>query len=553
MIAKVKRLFVIQNVFVKYGLDDLFLKGSKKSWLRYLFLISPTRWISDNTRKLPRGERIRLALEELGPVFVKLGQALSTRQDLLPTDIGAELVLLQDQVPPFAGSKARLEIEESLGESVETLFQSFTEEPMASASIAQVHAATLHDGSDVVVKVLRPNIVDTIDRDVALMYLLADLARYFLSDSKRLKPREVVAEYDKTIHDELDLVLEGSNAVVLRSNFKDADNLYVPEVYWDYTRRNVLVLERIHGISIREVEQMKAVGIDMEKLAETGVEIFYKQVFEHNFFHADMHPGNIFVSEEHKKAPQYIAVDFGIIGSLTDEDQRYIGENLLAFIEKDYRRVAQLHVDSGWVPPHTRVSEFESAIRAVCEPIFDKPLAEISFGTVLTQLFYTARRFEMEVQPQLVLLQKTLMNIEGLGRQLYPELDLWKTGKPFLQSWMKKRHDPVLIAKRFAQQAPAVLAVLPDMPLLVHDYLQQQTGRNPMSSSATVQRTSNGENSSSSSNNSGLKQVIVGSTLLLSAVLLSVASTLSSGDEGGWISWGLGLVGLVLLLMGLFR
>lgn len=556
MINRIARLFVIEKVFVKYGLDELFLKNSKKSWLRHVFVLSPTRWLSKGTRELPRAKRIRLALEELGPVFIKLGQALSTRQDLLPPDVGAELVLLQDKVPPFPGVDAIQEIEQALGAPVDELFKSFDSQALASASIAQVHAATLHDDSEVVVKVLRPEIEQVINRDIELMYLLADISKLILSDHKRLKPVEVVSEYDKTIHDELDLVLEGSNAVVLRSNFKDSDELYVPEVYWDYTRRNVLVLERIYGIPIREVKQMQDVGIDMEKLAEVGVEIFYRQVFEHNFFHADMHPGNIFVSREHLTDPQYIAVDFGIIGSLTTEDQRYIGENLLAFIEKDYRRVAELHVDSGWVPAHTKVSEFESAIRAVCEPIFDKPLAEISFGAVLTQLFHTARRFEMEVQPQLVLLQKTLMNIEGLGRQLYPELDLWKTGKPFLQSWMKRRHDPKAILKRIVDQTPAVLSAMPDMPLLIHEFLKKQN-ESPSALGVRGDATRNGtygrKGSRGADESLSLKFVIVGATFFISAFLLASANIITHGSSGGLLSWALGLLGALLIVVGLLR
>ncbi|MCL4146864.1 UNVERIFIED_CONTAM: hypothetical protein GTU68_026411 [Idotea baltica] len=405
---------------VKYGLDSLFLKGTRVDWLRHVFVLSPTRWLSKETRELPRGERIRLALEELGPVFIKLGQMLSTRRDLLPDDIGDQLALLQDQVPPFSDALARETIEVALGDSVENVFAEFETSPMASASVAQVHGAVLKDGSSVVVKVLRPGIDEMIDRDVALMYMLADMASMTLPDAKRLRPRDVVVEYDHTIHNELNLINEASNGVVFRNNFKDSDLLYVPEIHWDYTRKNVLVLERISGIPIRDVEAMRAIDMDMHKLAEHAVEIFYTQLFSHNFFHADMHPGNIFVSPDNPAYPQFITIDFGIVGSLTDEDLTYLGENMLAFFQSDFRRVAQLHVDSGWVPPDTRVSDFEAAIRSVCGPIFEKPLAEISFGTVLLQLFQTARRFEMEVQPQLVLLQKTLLNIEGLWQNLIP-------------------------------------------------------------------------------------------------------------------------------------
>jgi len=434
VISRLGRMFKIERVFVfvKYAIFELFLSITPANSLRHVFLLSPTRWMSEDTRALPRGQRIRLALEELGPVFVKLGQILSTRRDLLPPDIGDELALLQDRVAPFPAAQARTRIETELNGKIEEIFKSFEEVPIASASVAQVHGAVLHDGQSVVIKVLRPGISEVIDRDIGLMQGIAELAAILLPDGKRLRPREVVEEYDRTIRGELDLMSEATNAVVLRNNFKDSKTLYIPEIHWDYTRTGVMVQERIDGISIRDIDEMNRIGMDMKKLAEHGVEIFYTQVFQHNFFHADMHPGNIFVSRESPEHPQYIAVDFGIIGSLTDEDQRYIGENLLAFFQRDYRRVAQLHVDSGWVPGDTRVSELEAGVRAVCEPIFDKPLSEISFGQVLLQLFHVARRFEMEVQPQLVLLQKTLLNIEGLGRQLYPQLDLWATG-PYLK------------------------------------------------------------------------------------------------------------------------
>ena len=474
MISRVARFLEIERVIVRYGLEELFLNVTPARSLRHLSLLSPTRWASGGTRALPRGARIRLALEELGPVFVKLGQMLSTRRDLLPGDIGDELAQLQDRVKPFESVTARAEIAAALGEPVETLFARFDDTPIASASIAQVHGIRLHDGTEAVVKVLRPGIRDVIDRDVALMYTFADIVSRLLPDGRRLRPREVVEEYDRTIHDELDLVHEATNAVVLGTNFKDSELLYIPNVYWAHTRTTVMVQERIDGIPIRDVAEMHRIGIDMKRLAEHGVEIFYTQVFDHNFFHADMHPGNIFVARDNPARPQYIAVDFGIVGSLTDEDQRYIGENLLAFFQRDYRRVAQLHIDSGWVPSGTRLSELEAGIRAVCEPIFDKPLSEISFSAVLLQLFNVARRFDMEVQPQLVLLQKTLMNIEGLGRDLYPDLDLWETGKPFLQRWVLQRSNPKTIVKRFVAELPTILRTLPEMPMLVHDFLVLQ-------------------------------------------------------------------------------
>ena len=560
MIGRIARFVKIERVFVKYGLEELFLSGTRVSALRHVFLLSPTRWLNTDTRKLPRGQRIRYALEELGPVFVKLGQVLSTRRDLLPDDVGDELAKLQDQVAPFPSSDAVREIENALGASIDTLFKEFEHTPIASASVAQVHGVIFEDGAEAIVKVLRPGIASVIKRDVSLMYVLADLAGFILRDGKRLRPREVVAEYDRTISDELDLVAEATNAVVLRNNFKESKKLYVPEIYWDYTRSNVLVQERISGISIRDVDEMRRIGMDMQKLAEHGVEIFYRQVFDHNFFHADMHPGNIFVSSEKKDHPQYIAVDFGIVGSLTDEDQRYIGENLLAFFQRDYRRVAQLHIDSGWVPRSTRVSELEAGVRAVCEPIFEKPLAEISFGAVLLQLFHVARRFEMEVQPQLVLLQKTLLNIEGLGRQLYPELDLWATGKPFLTAWVAKRNSPSAIAKKFIAEAPAILNAMPEMPMLVHGFLKANKdvlhSQLPETAGGTVSGRSSahhGVGNHRSPDDKSLRYVIAGAAILISAGLWSGATLIAVGEQPSLLAYLAAITGLLLIVRGLFR
>ena len=562
MMSRIGRFATIERVFVRYGLEELFLANTRARTLRHLSLLSPTRWSSADTRALPRGARIRLALEELGPVFVKLGQMLSTRRDLIPDDIGDELEKLQDRVPPFPSDVARAEIESALGEPVGALFADFEETPIASASIAQVHGITLHDGTRAIIKVLRPGIRETIDRDVSLMYAIADLVAKVLSDARRLRPRDVVAEYDRTIHDELDLVHEATNAVVLRNHFKDSELLYIPEVYWDHTRTTVMVQERIDGIPIRDVAEMKRIGTDMKKLAEHGVEIFYTQVFQHNFFHADMHPGNIFVSRERPDHPQYIAVDFGIVGSLTDEDQRYIGENLLAFFQRDYRRVAQLHIDSGWVPPDTRVSELEAGIRAVCEPIFDKPLSEISFGTVLLQLFHVARRYDMEVQPQLVLLQKTLLNIEGLGRDLYPELDLWATGKPYLQEWVLQKSNPKTIAKRLLAELPAIAKALPEMPMLVHDFLELQNrvsreglallggdagrkGRGGVSGDVTGAALEAGA--------ARLRWSIAGAALVVSAAMFGSAHVISGGGGTPFVVWLVGGAGALCLLRALWR
>lgn len=472
-LSSLLRIVFIHRIFLKYGLDDVLFNSPMAAPARYLCWFSPYRWTYRKTRALPRSVRLRCSLEELGPIFVKFGQMLSTRRDLLPEDIAAELALLQDKVPPFASVESIATIQTALGQSVAECFARFDREPLASASIAQVHAACLHGGEEVVVKVLRPGIRKTIARDLSLMYLLAGLTTRFWSEGKRLRPREVVEEYEKTIYDELDLQREAANAAQLRKNFLDSESLYVPEVYWDYTRDNVLVLERVNGIPVSEIQQIRERGIDIKVLAERGVDIFFTQVFRDNFFHADMHPGNIFVSRDNPSNPQYIAIDFGIVGSLTDQDRHYLAQNLLAFFDRDYRRVARLHIDSGWVPGDTRLEEFESAIRTVCEPIFEKPLAEISFGQVLLRLFQTARRFNMEVQPQLVLLQKTLLNIEGLGRQLYPQLDLWATARPSLKKWMSAQLGPRAVFDELRRNAPEWARMLPQMPTLVHAYLQR--------------------------------------------------------------------------------
>ena len=453
-IQQTRRLLQINRVFMRYGLDEVLvaLGLSKARWIGRL---QPHHsFTRAGVLQRPRGERIRLALEELGPVFVKLGQALSTRRDLLPDDIAEELIKLQDNVPPFDGAIAQAQIEKALGQPVTELFASFDSQPLASASVAQVHRATLKTGEKVVVKVLRPGIEDTIRSDVAVLYELARIAAKYSDDASRLRPLEVVAEYERTILDELDLMREAANGSTLRRNFENSPLLYVPAVYWDYCSSNVLVLEEISGIPIGDIDALKAAGTNFKVLAERGVEIFFTQTFRDNFFHADMHPGNIFVDVRDPENPQYIAVDFGIIGSLTDADQRYIAWNLLAFFNRDYRRVAELHIESGWVPADTRVDDFEAAARAVCEPFFDKPLGEISFGMVLLRLFSLGRRFKMEIQPQLVLLQKTLLNIEGLGRQLYPELNLWDTAKPYLERWARERFSPQAVWEQWQTKLP---------------------------------------------------------------------------------------------------
>ena len=436
-LRQIARAVRIQQVLVKYGLDELILSTHFFRPVRFLLYALPWNWTRRD--RLPRGQRIRLALQELGPIFVKFGQMLSTRPDVVPVDITAELTLLQDRVEPFPGSLARAEIERALGLPVTELFAEFDETALASASIAQVHPAVMHDGTRVVVKVLRPDIERRIQDDVELMRVLAQAAERYWRDGRRLRPVAVVDEFAKTLNDELDLMREAANAAHLRRNWADSSLLCVPNVFWSHTRRTVMVMERISGIQVNDIAGLRAAGVDLKKLAEDGVEIFFTQVFSHNFFHADMHPGNIFVDVSDPARARWLAIDFGIVGTLNPEDQHYLAENFLAFFNRDYRRVAELHVESGWVPAGTRVDEFESAIRTLCEPIFHRPLKDISFGLLLIRLFQTARRFDMEVQPQLVLLQKTLLNIEGLGRQLDPELDLWVSAKPILERWMREQ------------------------------------------------------------------------------------------------------------------
>jgi len=475
-LIRLRRLAAIARVVYRYRLDTLLDKSNTPLPLR--LLLSPA--ILWGKPKASRGERLRKALESLGPIFVKLGQLLSTRPDLVPADICSELAHLQDNVAPFDSAKFRQIVEEALGDSVDEIFLSFEKEPLASASVAQVHAAVLKDGSDVVVKAVRPNIEQTISKDIALMYTLARLLAKFSQDGRRLRPVEVIADYEQVIYDELNLQAEGANASLLRHNFDGSPLLYVPKINWDYSNEKVLVMERIYGTPVTNIADLQEAGIDFKLLAERGVEIFFTQVFEHNFFHADMHPGNIFVDTSNPKKPSYIGIDCAIMGSLSKEDQYYMARNLIAIFQRDYRKVAELHIRSGWVPKTTPVNEFTGAIRAVCEPIFQRPLNEISLGHMLISLFTTARRFDMEVQPSLVLLQKTLLNIEGLGRQLYPQLDLWTTAKPFLDRWLKERYSPKSLLKQFKQLVPDWLEQLPEIPPLIYSALKtaQQTAEN---------------------------------------------------------------------------
>ena len=458
------RMLAIQRVLVKYGLDDIIKETHLWRPLRFLFYLAPRRRDSS----APIGERIRLALEELGPIFVKFGQAISTRRDLLPPDIADELAKLQDAVPPFPAEQAIAIINDAYGEPVEAVFERFDDEPLAAASIAQVHTAKLRAGTEVIVKVLRPGVLEQIERDLAVLRMLAGLADRYWEHGKRLRPLEVVDEYEHTILDELDLMREAANAAQLKRNFQGSDMLYVPEIYWDYCRPEVLVQERIYGTPISDMDALREAGTNIQLLAENGVEIFFTQVFRHNFFHADMHPGNIFVIHTDPERPRYAAVDFGIVGTLSPEDQRYLAENFLAFFDRDYHRIAKLHLDSGWVPTGTRVDQLETAVRTVCEPIFNKPLAEISFAQVLMRLFRVAQRFDVEVQPQMILLHKTLFNIEGLGRQLYPQLDLWKTAHPVLKRWMDEQVGGRAMLKDVRQNLPQLRDALRELPAILN-------------------------------------------------------------------------------------
>ena len=471
--TRIYRGVFIVWIVLRFGLDELLLSGFKQPWL---IRVSRVLTIGRNL-SAPRGQRLRQALEHLGPVFVKLGQVLSTRRDLLPSDIADELAKLQDQVPPFPSDVAVASIERALGRPVDQIFSRFDRVPVASASIAQVHFASLRNSSgqerEVAVKVLRPGMLSVINKDVDLMRTMAVWLERLSHDGKRLKPREVVAEFDKYLHDELDLVREASNATQLRRNMEGLNLVLIPEMIWEYCTRDVIVMERMYGVPISHVDALRQAGVDIPKLARDGVTIFFTQVFRDGFFHADMHPGNIQVSLAPATFGQYVSLDFGIVGTLTEFDKEYLAQNFTAFFRRDYKRVAELHIESGWVPAQTRVDELESAIRAVCEPYFDRPLKEISLGMVLMRLFQTSRRFQVEIQPQLVLLQKTLLNIEGLGRQLDPELDLWSTAKPFLEQWMLEQIGPQRLWKQLKEEAPRLAKMLPEIPRLIHAFLQR--------------------------------------------------------------------------------
>lgn len=469
------RLMRIIFILMRYNLDEILLGTHWFYPLRLFVYLNPYYWIVRN--KYTRAERIRLALEELGPIFVKAGQIISTRRDLLPDDIAIELSKLQDRVLPFDGNLAKSIIENALNGTVAELFSEFDIKALASASIAQVHAATLHTGESVVVKVLRPNIKTIIDRDIDLLMTLAKIAERYWYSARHFKPKQLVLEVAQTLYDELDLSREGANASQLKRNFADSTALHIPKIFWPYSRSNVLVMERIHGIPIHDIAKLRAAGVNMQKLAERGIEIFFTQVFRDSFFHADLHPGNIFVCDKNPEDPTYIAVDFGIVGSLSHDDQRYLAENMIAFFKRDYQRVAELHIACGWLPPDTRIDQFEGAIRSVSEPIFEQPLHEISFGQLLLRLFQVARRFNINIQPQLILLQKSLLNIEGLSRQLAPDFDLWGTASPQIEKWLKKQVGIKAFLRRVRDSIPLLSEQLPEIPTLIYEVLKETKHR----------------------------------------------------------------------------
>jgi ubiquinone biosynthesis protein len=540
------RLIGIQRAVKRHGLVQ-FARGTPvHGRFRLLEAVSPWLWLQGR-RGGSRGARLREALVELGPVFVKFGQAISTRRDLLPADVADDLAQLQDRVPPFDGNVARQIAQDALGRPLPEVFASFDITPLAAASIAQVHTATLLDGREVIVKILRPGMRELIARDIEVLYSVARFAARHSAEAARLRPVEVVREYEKTILDELDLMREAANAALLKRNFTGDPRLHVPEVYWDLCRDNVMVMERIHGVPIGDIARLRAMGVDFRRLSENGVAIFFTQVFRHNFFHADMHPGNIFVIADNPAEPRYAAVDFGIVGTLDARDQEYLAQNFVAVFDRDYRRVAVLHVESGWVPHDIRVEEMESAIRTICEPIFDRPLKDISFSVVLLRLFEALRRFDARIQPQLLLLQKTMFNIEGLGRQLYPDLDIWKTASPILREWMREKHHPANVARRLWKQMPELLTALENAPLALRQSVVAAAQPRPSQSAFAA--------------DAHRQQDIVvvtprargGNTVAAALVLLGGVVWLSSRTHPGWLGWTLGAAGALWLVRELWR
>ncbi len=539
----IRRFYQIQKVLLEYGIDELF--PVERQPLSVKLARKTVFWIKNKHADKDPAERIKLALQALGPVYIKFGQMLSTRRDLLPDEFAEQLAMLQDQVPPFDSQLAVAQIESALNAPIDTLFDDFDITPLASASIAQVHTATLKEtGQEVVIKVIRPGIEPTIRADTALMKRLSRLLVALVPDAARLRPLEVVEDYEKTILDELNLLREGANAIQLRRNFEGSKILYVPEIFQEFSHENVLVIERIYGIPVSDVAALEAQGTNMKLLAERGVETFFTQVFRDSFFHADMHPGNVFVSYEHPEDPLWIGIDCGIVGTLNREDKRYLAENLLAFFNRDYRKVAELHVDSGWVPPNVDVNDFEFAIRTVCEPIFAKPLAEISFGHVLVNLFSTARRFDMTVQPQLILLQKTLLYVEGLGRQLYPQLDLWDTAKPFLERWIKEQMGPQAVFSSVKDRAPFWAEKLPELPELLFDTLTKASRQQAKLEHLFSQVDRFTEKNTRT--NKGRYLLAVGGIFMICGTILYVPQTIN-------IATLFGLLGVASLLLGWYK
>ena len=544
--TQIIRLLHIQRVLVRHGLDEVVFAMHLFRPVRFISRLFPWNWFK-RSYEGTTGERVRKVLEELGPIFIKFGQILSTRRDVLPEEVAKELAKLQDDVPPFSGKIARQLIEEAFGKTTVELFKEFDETPLASASIAQVHTATMHDGREMIVKVVRPDIEQIIRRDLSIMHILADMAEHYWEDVQRLRPSKVVDEFERTLLDELDLQREAANASQLRRNFIDSDMLYVPQVEWDLTRRNVMVMERIVGIPVSDLEQLQAAGIDLKQLAETGVEVFFTQVLRDNFFHADIHPGNIFIDAGTNDKPKILVVDFGIMSSLSEFDLRYLTENFLAFLNRDYQKVAELHVESGWVPHGTRVDEFEFAIRTVCEPLFDRPLREISYGTLLLRLFQTARRFNMVIMPQLILFQKTLVNMEGLGRMLYPELDIWHTARPILERWMSERVGIRGVMKGTRENIPHWLDRLPDLPNKTIDLIERlRDGRIQFEWTSNQMEELRKELRASSIRST---HSIIGSiTLLTGIVLHGFNSSPTELTQVTVLSWVLGVIGTGLLI-----
>ncbi len=549
--GQILRLLYIQRILIRSGLDEIVFSLNLFRRVRFIQYLLPWNWMQKN--RFPRGVRIRKVLEELGPIYIKFGQLLSTRRDMLPDDIASELSKLQDHVPAFPGNVAKSIIEKSLNKKLDEVFQEFDLTPLASASIAQVHTAKLNDGRDMIVKVVRPDIEKTIRRDLGIIKIIAVMAESYSGDFNKLKPTGVVKEFEKTLLDELDLMREAANASQLRRNFSGSELLYVPQVEWEYTRHNFMVMERIKGIPVYDFEALRKANIDFKWLAEVGVEIFFTQVFRDSYFHADMHPGNIFVRPgENGKHPKIMVVDFGIMSSLSEFDKRYLAENFLAFLNKDYQKVAELHVQSGWVPAGTRVDEFESAIRAVCEPLFDRPIKDISFGKLLLRLFQTAERFNMVIMPQLLLLQKTLVNIEGLGRELYPDLNLWKTARPHLERWMIDRTGIRGLIKGTRENIPYWVDRLPELPTGMLDLLERiREGRFKFEWKQDELEKLRKE---IRAGNQRTIMAIIGATLMIGCfILLGFNNPILGLSDTTIITWALGVAGTAILYLSYIR